>query len=607
MRTANLARRLLHRRCTRANLLLRTHAPNTTLLLQNSTRSLASTPQQPQTPSNHTSPTSLRTDSLARFANPTYVYQAAKETATHYYHGSKLLAADTKIAAKLTSRLLRGANLTRREHTLLVRVLSDLLRVVPLAFFVIVPFMEFALPFAIRLFPTLLPSTFEEKHIKEERKKGLLKVRLSVAQVLEDTLEERAVQLRREREERDSPKNAQGGVAAEVDEGSELRKFMKRLRQGGPLESSEEMLQTMGLFRNQLTLDALNRRQLVSMCQFLEMRHFGPNALLRFRLGMRLRQLRKDDKDILWEGVSSLTKDEVVAAMRARGLPTKGLSDLSMRNELQEWLSLSQNKNIPSCMMILANMFRFARVQYHQESQEQGLVLDSDQAAAEPIIDMNAARTAISSLSDTAVEDAISDTAKTKSPAEALKQLQREEALIEEERKASQESALDDDGPSAASAEMEERLSREQLRDIAAAVETMSATSALKSERETMVALECARKETRADVESSDSRAVRMLDSRVQTMMDKLRHEVEDVDGAIGVAFRSLDLDGDGVLSQEELLHAMSSINFAKRPRAAQFRALVKELDPDSDGKILISDLQRVVQEMSLRDSEGKD
>ena len=61
-------------------------------------------------------------------------------------------------------------------------------RLVPLSFFVLVPMMEFALPFAIRLFPNLLPSTFEEKHQKEEKRMKLLKVRLEMAQLLERTL-----------------------------------------------------------------------------------------------------------------------------------------------------------------------------------------------------------------------------------------------------------------------------------------------------------------------------------------------------------------------------------------------------------------------------------
>ena len=45
----------------------------------------------------------------------------------------------------------------------LVRTTADLFRLVPFSVFVIVPFMEFLLPVALKLFPGLLPSTFAEK------------------------------------------------------------------------------------------------------------------------------------------------------------------------------------------------------------------------------------------------------------------------------------------------------------------------------------------------------------------------------------------------------------------------------------------------------------
>lgn len=113
--------------------------------------------------------------------SPQWVWDHAKEMASHYWHGSKLLAADTRIASQLLVKMMRGRVLSRREHSLLVRVLGDLLRVIPLAFFLLVPMMEFALPFAIRLFPNLLPSTFEEKHQIEEKRIKLLKVRARAA------------------------------------------------------------------------------------------------------------------------------------------------------------------------------------------------------------------------------------------------------------------------------------------------------------------------------------------------------------------------------------------------------------------------------------------
>ena len=46
----------------------------------------------------------------------------------------------------------------------LKRTTQDLLRLVPFSVFVIVPFMEFLLPVALKLFPNMLPSTFEDKY-----------------------------------------------------------------------------------------------------------------------------------------------------------------------------------------------------------------------------------------------------------------------------------------------------------------------------------------------------------------------------------------------------------------------------------------------------------
>ena len=44
------------------------------------------------------------------------------------------------------------------------RTTQDLLRLVPFSVFIIVPFMELLLPVALKLFPNMLPSTFEDKY-----------------------------------------------------------------------------------------------------------------------------------------------------------------------------------------------------------------------------------------------------------------------------------------------------------------------------------------------------------------------------------------------------------------------------------------------------------
>jgi LETM1 and EF-hand domain-containing protein 1 len=68
---------------------------------------------------------------------------------------------------------------------------------VPFAFFVIVPFMEFLLPIALRVFPGMLPSTYETKFKKEEDLKRKLKAKIELAKVAARAADARADALTR--------------------------------------------------------------------------------------------------------------------------------------------------------------------------------------------------------------------------------------------------------------------------------------------------------------------------------------------------------------------------------------------------------------------------
>ena len=54
-----------------------------------------------------------------------------------------------------------------------------------MAVFVLVPFMELLLPVALKIFPSMLPSTFEDKLKKEEDMKRRLTAKLEVASFLQ--------------------------------------------------------------------------------------------------------------------------------------------------------------------------------------------------------------------------------------------------------------------------------------------------------------------------------------------------------------------------------------------------------------------------------------
>lgn len=82
--------------------------------------------------------------------------------------GFKLFGFELRVATRLIWKQLKGGKLTRRERKQLTRTTADIFRVVPFTFFIIIPFAEFLLPVALRIFPNMLPSTFQTQ-LKQAR------------------------------------------------------------------------------------------------------------------------------------------------------------------------------------------------------------------------------------------------------------------------------------------------------------------------------------------------------------------------------------------------------------------------------------------------------
>jgi hypothetical protein len=95
------------------------------------------------------------------FMNPRESWKMIKEVIDHYWVGSKLLWSEIKIAKDILKSVVSGHDMTRRERLQLIRTTRDIFRLVPFSIFVIVPFMELLLPLALKLFPDMLPSTFQ--------------------------------------------------------------------------------------------------------------------------------------------------------------------------------------------------------------------------------------------------------------------------------------------------------------------------------------------------------------------------------------------------------------------------------------------------------------
>ncbi|XP_014641831.1 PREDICTED: LETM1 domain-containing protein LETM2, mitochondrial isoform X1 [Ceratotherium simum simum] len=258
----------------------------------------------------------------------------------YYYNGFYLLWIDTKVAARMVWRLLHGQVLTRRERRRLLRTCVDFFRLVPFMVFIIVPFMEFLLPVFLKLFPEMLPSTFESESKKEEKQKKKMAAKLELAKFLQETITEMA---RRNR-------------AKLGDASTQFASYVKQV-QTGHKPSTKEIARFSRLFEDQLTLERLDRPQLIALCKLLELQSFGTNNLLRFQLLMKLKSIKADDEIIAEEGVSALSVSELQAACRARGMRSLGLTEEQLRQQLTEWQDLHLKENVPPSLLLLSRTF----------------------------------------------------------------------------------------------------------------------------------------------------------------------------------------------------------------------------------------------------------
>ncbi|KNE65437.1 hypothetical protein AMAG_11065 [Allomyces macrogynus ATCC 38327] len=284
-------------------------------------------------------PSPSRKPLLRRLREDTWPHICAE--LAHYKTGTQLFAYEAKVSSRYLAKLVRGHALSRREYRQLRRTVSDLFRLVPFLIILVIPFAELTLPVLLRVFPTMLPSTFEKSGDYEERKRRLLQVRLGLAQFLQETVAEMAV---------DNAGNNKHAVAAFTD-------FFKDLRSTGRAPDTAALLAVARQFEDELTLENLSRPQLVSMCRYMALRAVGTDAWLRYQLRAHMRHLHTDDQMIYFEGVDALTIPELQRACAERGIKHLGVSPARLRFDLQQWLDLHLVHHVPSTLLLLSRAF----------------------------------------------------------------------------------------------------------------------------------------------------------------------------------------------------------------------------------------------------------
>lgn len=226
----------------------------------------------------------------------------------------------------------------------LQRTVQDLGRLIPFLPFVIVPFAELLLPVALKLFPNMLPSTFEGQSSKDKKAKDLRATRKDVSDFLRTTLKETGLPISAENAKKD-----------------EFSAFFRKVRMTGERPSKEDIIKVCKIFKDDLTLDNLSRPQLVSICRYMNITSFGTDNMLRYQIRVRMRQIKRDDRAISYEGVESLSVPELQTACASRGLRTYGMSPGRLRDDLTGWVDLRLTHGVPSTLLVLANAFVYAQ------------------------------------------------------------------------------------------------------------------------------------------------------------------------------------------------------------------------------------------------------
>ncbi|XP_042004187.1 mitochondrial proton/calcium exchanger protein-like [Salvia splendens] len=532
-----------------------------------------------------------------------------KSTMQHYWLGTKLLWVDVRISLRLLLKLASGKTLSRRERQQLTRTTADIFRLVPFAVFILVPFMEFLLPVFLKLFPNMLPSTFQDKMKEQEALKKRLNARIEYAKFLQETVKEMA-------------KEVQSSRSGDIKKTAEdLDDFMSKVRKGAPV-TNEEILGFAKLFNDEFTLDNISRPRIMTMCKYMGISTYGTDAYLRYMLRDRLRKIKTDDKMIQAEGIESLSEEELRQACRERGLLGL-LSVEEMRKQLQDWLDLSLNHSVPSSLLILSRAFSVSGKVRPEEAVQATLSSLPDE-----VVDT----VGITSLPS---EDSVAERRRKleflEMQEELIKEEEEREEKEEEEQGRLKESVKEqkdvalEEMVDATAKEVQERdkaksLDKdEQLSELSRALAVLASASSVTREREEFLSLvqkevelynhiveegtdgEAAAKkayiEAREEIDhdaekEAGDKVASALINRVDAMLQKLEKEIDDVDAKIGDRWRLLDRDYDGKVTPEEVASAATYLKATLDKEGIQ--EFISKLSKDRDGKILVEDIVKL-------------
>lgn len=285
----------------------------------------------------------------------TQFYHKVKNGTVHSWHwfknGSILFNKNFAISRILLGKKIKGDELTFREKQLLVKTTADVLKLIPFSFFIIVPFAELLLPVVLKVWPQMLPSTFDAKKLfpqsTTERSRRLLAKQEMLKFFSEISMQQDMDDLSRK------------AVDEKAKKLEEFKKLLAKPRTAGqPLPSVEELKQFSTLFQTEFKLDNMPMKHLESICYIIGLDPYPFRTHVILQLKRYIGQIKREDRNISWEGIDSLSREEVIEANRRRGMPHEDTRDMNLlKQQLNSWIRISSNRDIPMSLLLWTRAF----------------------------------------------------------------------------------------------------------------------------------------------------------------------------------------------------------------------------------------------------------
>lgn len=256
-----------------------------------------------------------------------------REGLRHVYHGFRLFLMNTRLAWRYSRQLKKGVALTRRERILLESSTKDFIRLVPFSFFIVVPFAELLLPVALKMFPGLIPSTFETESQGRNRAFGEAYKTLRARQRLTEFLSASAIALFTPEQQ----EVVRRSVFGEAITPSDIRLVAPHFSDSGPFNVYklpdyvvQNLSRVLGVHRWYYNL--LPSRVTANMMRRGILRNFH--------------SVREDDRFLRVEGLDDLTHEELLLANQRRGMRWTENTE-TLRIQLEWWSALARDPNVP--------------------------------------------------------------------------------------------------------------------------------------------------------------------------------------------------------------------------------------------------------------------